>query len=227
VRFTSRAGKRVKAWPDYWTQFRELVDLAYDRYGRCTQITIFADAQLMPEKAARVAHMRHSATLLGDCRSARAIGLQRLGSRMAAALRCFPRGLLECPSNRASHCGMPHCCGTPLLSWGIAGVPEPSGFSVWEAASLRHCATVRIGALPTNVALQAGSRRPPVNLSSLRVLGVHLRICHPERREGSLPAGSGALACATGSGTGAFALIYRRHRSDCVALGRDPSLRSG
>ena len=47
MRFTSRAGKRVKAWPDYWTQFRELVDLACDRYGRCTQITIFADAQLI------------------------------------------------------------------------------------------------------------------------------------------------------------------------------------
>ena len=58
VAFTSREDKRVEAWPDYWDQFRQLVDLAYDRYGLRTQITIFADAQLMPGKAARVEHMR-------------------------------------------------------------------------------------------------------------------------------------------------------------------------
>ena len=58
VTFTSRAGKRVEAWPDYWQQLREVVDLAYDRYALRTQITIFADAQLMPEKEARVEHMR-------------------------------------------------------------------------------------------------------------------------------------------------------------------------
>jgi hypothetical protein len=58
VSFTSRSGKKVEAWPDYWRQLRELIDLAYDRYGMRTQITIFADAQLMPDKGARIEHMR-------------------------------------------------------------------------------------------------------------------------------------------------------------------------
>lgn len=58
VTFTSRTGKQVAAWPDYWQQFRDLVDLAYDRYGMRTQITIFADAQLMPRKDDRIHHMR-------------------------------------------------------------------------------------------------------------------------------------------------------------------------
>ncbi|HEU4751680.1 MAG TPA: hypothetical protein VFU47_01150, partial [Armatimonadota bacterium] len=62
VAFTSHGGKRVEAWPDYWRQLAELVDLAYDRYGLRTQITIFADAQLMPEKEARIAHMRRLLT---------------------------------------------------------------------------------------------------------------------------------------------------------------------
>jgi hypothetical protein len=57
VGYTSREGKAVEAWPDYWQQLAELVDLAFDRYGMRTQITIFADAQLMPEKQARLAHM--------------------------------------------------------------------------------------------------------------------------------------------------------------------------
>ena len=56
--FTRRDGKRVEAWPDYWERFRELVDVAYDRHGMRTQITVFADAQLMPGKAARVEHLR-------------------------------------------------------------------------------------------------------------------------------------------------------------------------
>jgi hypothetical protein len=58
VAFTAREGKRVEAWPDYWQQLRELIDLAYDRHGLRTQITVFADAQLMPEKDARIEHMR-------------------------------------------------------------------------------------------------------------------------------------------------------------------------
>ena len=58
VSFTNRDGKRVEAWPDYWQQLRELIDLAYDRYGLRTQITIFADAQLMPDKEDRLEHMR-------------------------------------------------------------------------------------------------------------------------------------------------------------------------
>lgn len=58
VSYTSRSGKKVEAWPDYWRRLAELVDLAYDRYGLRTQVTVFADAQLMPDKAARIDHMR-------------------------------------------------------------------------------------------------------------------------------------------------------------------------
>jgi hypothetical protein len=58
VSFTNREGRPVNAWPDYWQQLRDLIDLAYDRYGLRTQITIFADAQLMPGKAARIEHLR-------------------------------------------------------------------------------------------------------------------------------------------------------------------------
>ena len=54
VAFTTRDGRRVEAWPDYRERLGELIDLAYDRYGLRIQITIFADAQLMPEKDARV-----------------------------------------------------------------------------------------------------------------------------------------------------------------------------
>ena len=57
IRFTNRAGRIVPAWPDYWGQLRDLVDIAYDRHGLRTQITIFADAQMMPDKPARRAHM--------------------------------------------------------------------------------------------------------------------------------------------------------------------------
>jgi hypothetical protein len=56
--FVSRAGKRVTGWPDYWQELRDLVDLAHDRYGMRAQITIFADAQLMPAKEARIEHLR-------------------------------------------------------------------------------------------------------------------------------------------------------------------------
>ena len=58
VSFRNRNGQSVAAWPDYWTQLRELIDLAYDGYGLRAQITIFADAQLMPQKEARLEHMR-------------------------------------------------------------------------------------------------------------------------------------------------------------------------
>lgn len=63
VAFTNRAGRRIEAWPDYWKQLAELVDLAFDHYGMRAQITIFADAQLMPGKQDRVEHMRR---LLAD-----------------------------------------------------------------------------------------------------------------------------------------------------------------
>ena len=58
VSFIRRDDKRVEAWSDYWQQLRELIDLAYDRYRIRTQITIFADAQLMPKKEDRTEHMR-------------------------------------------------------------------------------------------------------------------------------------------------------------------------
>ena len=57
VSFTNRDGKYLDGWPDYWQQLRDLVDLAYDRHGLRTQITIFADAQLMPRKEDRIGHM--------------------------------------------------------------------------------------------------------------------------------------------------------------------------
>jgi hypothetical protein len=56
VGFTSREGKQVAAWPDYWEQFERMIDVAGE-YGLRTQITIFADAQLMPAKSDRIEHM--------------------------------------------------------------------------------------------------------------------------------------------------------------------------
>jgi hypothetical protein len=58
VPFTTRDGRRIEAWPDYWDQLRELIDIAHDKYGLRTQITIFADAQLMPTAEERAAHLR-------------------------------------------------------------------------------------------------------------------------------------------------------------------------
>ncbi|MBI4606341.1 MAG: hypothetical protein HY721_30620 [Planctomycetes bacterium] len=57
VSFTSQNGTFVPAWPDYWSQLRDLIDIAYD-HGLRTQVTIFADAQLMPLKSARIEHLR-------------------------------------------------------------------------------------------------------------------------------------------------------------------------
>jgi hypothetical protein len=57
IGFTGRAGVYVPAWPDYWQQLRDLIDIAWDEYGLRTQITIFADAQLMPNESDRYAHM--------------------------------------------------------------------------------------------------------------------------------------------------------------------------
>ena len=57
VTFTNRAGHHVEAWPDYWQQLRDLLDLAA-RHGLRTEITIFADAQyVMPIRSARRAHL--------------------------------------------------------------------------------------------------------------------------------------------------------------------------
>jgi hypothetical protein len=62
VSFTSQNGTFVPAWSDYWQQFRECIDLIYSR-GLLTEVTIFADAQLMPDKADRINHMN---TLLAN-----------------------------------------------------------------------------------------------------------------------------------------------------------------
>ncbi len=58
VSFTNRTGQLVAAWPDYWRQLGELIDLGYDRHGLRAQITLFADAQLMPQRAERMEHLR-------------------------------------------------------------------------------------------------------------------------------------------------------------------------
>jgi hypothetical protein len=58
VTFRRRDGSTVAAWQDYWEQLRTLVDLAFDRFGLRTQITVFADAQLMPDKRDRIVHMQ-------------------------------------------------------------------------------------------------------------------------------------------------------------------------
>lgn len=57
VSFTNRVGHRVEAWPDYWQQFRDLLDIA-GRHGLRVEVTIFADAQyVMPDRSARLAHL--------------------------------------------------------------------------------------------------------------------------------------------------------------------------
>lgn len=57
VTFTNRARRVIQAWPDYWPQFRDLLDLAA-HHGLRAAVTIFADAQyVMPSRAARQAHL--------------------------------------------------------------------------------------------------------------------------------------------------------------------------
>jgi hypothetical protein len=57
VTFTNRAGRVVAACPEYWQQFRDLLDLAA-QHGLRAEVTIFADAQyVMPSKATRQAHL--------------------------------------------------------------------------------------------------------------------------------------------------------------------------
>jgi hypothetical protein len=57
VAFVNKEGARVEAWPDYWRQLDDMIDIAYREFGIRTQLTIFADAQLMPDKRDRVAHL--------------------------------------------------------------------------------------------------------------------------------------------------------------------------
>jgi hypothetical protein len=57
VTFTNRAGRVIAAWPDYWQQFRDLLDLVA-QHGLRAEVTIFADAQyVMPSKATRQVHL--------------------------------------------------------------------------------------------------------------------------------------------------------------------------
>ena len=57
VSFTNRLGRVVPAWPDYWQQFRDLLELA-GQYGLRAEVTLFADAQyVMPSRAARQIHL--------------------------------------------------------------------------------------------------------------------------------------------------------------------------
>ena len=58
IGFTNSQGTWIPAWPDYWQQFRDCIDIAYDTYGIRTEITIFADAQnCMPDSGDRYTHM--------------------------------------------------------------------------------------------------------------------------------------------------------------------------
>lgn len=55
--FKNFDGDEVDAWLDYWDQFDALIDIVH-AHGMRTEITIFADAQLvMPERDARVRHL--------------------------------------------------------------------------------------------------------------------------------------------------------------------------
>ena len=57
VAFTNRFRREVSGWPDYWQQFRDVIDLA-GRHGLRVEVTIFADAQyVMPDRSARLAHL--------------------------------------------------------------------------------------------------------------------------------------------------------------------------
>jgi hypothetical protein len=57
VTFTNQNGAVVNAWSDYWQRFVQCIDEVYER-GMRVQVTIFADAQLMPGKQARINHMQ-------------------------------------------------------------------------------------------------------------------------------------------------------------------------
>src|SRR5688572_9242709 len=58
VSFTNQVGTFIPAWSDYWQQFRDCIDIAYDSYGIRTEVTIFADAQfIMPSDSQRYAHL--------------------------------------------------------------------------------------------------------------------------------------------------------------------------
>ena len=160
VSFTSREGKRVDAWPDYWQQLRDLIDLAYDRYGMRAEITIFADAQLMPPRRRGLEHMRklleavvagreHKIVLLEVANEAWQNGFP--GDQGVADLREFGRYLAErtavlvalsAPpeaSNPALSSSTPEAPPTspPLISPATAAPPRAAGFPSATAGSRR------------------------------------------------------------------------------------------
>ena len=57
VTFKNQLNATVVGWPDYWQQVESLVDTCYS-YGLRVEMTIFADAQLMPTREARLEHLR-------------------------------------------------------------------------------------------------------------------------------------------------------------------------
>ena len=102
VGFTNRSGAAVAAWPDYWRQFREMIDIIHG-HGMRAQVTIFADAQLMPNKTDRLNHMalllqnlagrEHKVALLEVANEAWQNGFP--GSQGVADLREFTQYLAE------------------------------------------------------------------------------------------------------------------------------------
>jgi hypothetical protein len=57
VTFTNKRGETIEAWKDYRQQLAAMIDIAYGEFGLRTQLTIFADGQLIPDKSARIAHL--------------------------------------------------------------------------------------------------------------------------------------------------------------------------
>lgn len=138
VTFTNEKGRRVEAWPYYWDQFRSLVDVAYDKFGMRTEITVFADAQLMPEKEARRAHLEKILTGVVAGREHKIILIELAneawqngfpGAEGVADLRDFGRFLnsrTEVPVALSSNHDWPGTTGTTgfdkLYSGGVADV---------------------------------------------------------------------------------------------------------
>ncbi len=57
LNMTNFAGHFVAAWPDYWQQYRDCIDIAYS-YGLRVEVTVFAGAQYcMPNKTDRFTHL--------------------------------------------------------------------------------------------------------------------------------------------------------------------------
>ena len=51
-------GYWVDGWSDYWQQFRDCIDIAYDEFGLRTEVTVFAGAQeCMPNETDRYTHL--------------------------------------------------------------------------------------------------------------------------------------------------------------------------